>query len=173
MRKTSRPNLHQDGWHYFSRARWCGGFRLRLPPGEEAALRARWLPRRELRRQPARRGLGWLVVPASGSPECPQWPAAVLLLSLLRLLRTVASCSSPLGGNQKSQSFRTTAAESDQQYPQRDEHPLPLNFRIRGRGLRGKRRRPLQLVLGLGFVLEHRHGSSPRNLNQCPRRWLS
>src|ERR1700724_3499070 len=30
--------------------------------------------------------------------------AGVLLLSLLRLLRTVASCSSPLGGNKKSSS---------------------------------------------------------------------
>jgi hypothetical protein len=26
--------------------------------------------------------------------------------------------------------------------------------------LRGKRRRPLQLVLGLGFVWKHRHGSA-------------
>src|SRR6266849_1405852 len=75
--KTSRPNPRPDGWHYFLRARWYGGFRLRPPLAEEVALRARCLPRRELR--PQRVPWTWLAcVPALESPECSQLPEPYL-----------------------------------------------------------------------------------------------
>src|SRR5208283_399724 len=52
--------------------------------------------------------------------------------------------------------------QRDQQDSQGDEHPFSLHcciWRIRRRGLQGERTGALQMVLGRGFVVKHRHGS--------------
>ena len=128
VRKASLPEPHPDGWHCSSRARRCDGFPPRLPPAEEARRRVRWWPRRELQPQP----VSW------ASPVCVD-----ARKSWARLTRrgraSIRSLASAWNGGfldfasrrkPEIQSFTKHRPERQEQYPQRDQHPLALRFRI-------------------------------------------